>query len=496
VTRDPGQLVPGHVGARHFLAGSLLVLADETPVLLPVARVGFLDGVELRFRSVLGLLEFEDGLALVPDFRVLLGGGAPEIGDVLMCPLDSLAGIRLAFPEPTLRVCELLLQRIRVLPGGFLFRESLLRLRTEVLELARQPVPILLGFRAGRGQRLPGLIQLIPRLGQLVSQGAQVTQLGELLHDGILELLHAGRLLGDSLGHVVFPLVHRHIRDGGHGSAHFPEFDAVSILENGRRHRDAVDGKRSIGVAGRQLESLLLHPVQPCMAGFGRMDGRYDVAIVRASQCDLAAIEEVGKGLARRRLDRHLKHVAPNLDATLRIGNADPGVRVVRRAVADGGTEACQSGKTRRIILRRGGVMPRSFTIERRSLPSFADSMDPQFYKLLHLIGLMLLFTGTGVLLTQGKEGALRKPALMFHGIGLFLLLLGGFGMLAKYAKTGPEIYSYTNVWVLLKLVIWLFFGVVIVLAKKGILEGKMGWWVCLAAGTIATWAALFKPFL
>jgi len=113
-----------------------------------------------------------------------------------------------------------------------------------------------------------------------------------------------------------------------------------------------------------------------------------------------------------------------------------------------------------------------------------------------HLIGLMLLFTGTGVLLTQGKEGALRKPALMFHGIGLFLLLLGGFGMLAKYAKTGPEIYSYTNVWVLLKLVIWLFFGVVIVLAKKGILEGKMGWWVCLAAGTIATWAALFKPFL
>lgn len=122
--------------------------------------------------------------------------------------------------------------------------------------------------------------------------------------------------------------------------------------------------------------------------------------------------------------------------------------------------------------------------------------MDPQTYKLLHIIGLMMLFTGVSALLLPDKEGTLRKPAMMFHGIGLVLLLLGGFGMLAKLGAGTPGIYSFTNIWVLLKLVVWLFFGASIALAKRGVLRGGKGWGICVLAGAVAAWAALFKPFL
>lgn len=131
----------------------------------------------------------------------------------------------------------------------------------------------------------------------------------------------------------------------------------------------------------------------------------------------------------------------------------------------------------------------------------FADGrfniMDPFFYKFAHLIGLMMLFTGAGALLLPGSDsGARRKPALMLHGIGLLLLLLGGFGMLAKLGKGAPAVYSFGAVWVWLKILVWLFFGASIVLIKRGVLRGPAGWWICIAAGAIAAWAALYKPFL
>lgn len=107
-----------------------------------------------------------------------------------------------------------------------------------------------------------------------------------------------------------------------------------------------------------------------------------------------------------------------------------------------------------------------------------------------------MLFTGMGVLLLAGPDGSRRKPAVMFHGIGLALLLLGGFGMMSRLGAGAPELYSYTAVWVLLKIAIWLFFGACIVLVKKGLLRGVSGWWICIAAGAVAAWAALFKPFL
>ncbi len=115
--------------------------------------------------------------------------------------------------------------------------------------------------------------------------------------------------------------------------------------------------------------------------------------------------------------------------------------------------------------------------------------MDPLFYKILHLAGIMTLFTGLAVLLIQGKDGPLRKQALMFHGVGLFLMLLSGFGLMAKLHL------SYTAGWFFLKLGIWLFFGAVVALAKNGVLKGLTGWVVCIVVGVVAAWTGLVKPF-
>jgi len=117
------------------------------------------------------------------------------------------------------------------------------------------------------------------------------------------------------------------------------------------------------------------------------------------------------------------------------------------------------------------------------------DATRLLLYKILHLAGLMSLFIGVGALLVPGVGGAVRKPALVFHGIGLALLLVSGFGMMAKLHL------SYTAGWVLLKLGAWIFFGGVIVLSKRGVLHGTVGWAICATAGLVAAWAGLLKPF-
>lgn len=90
-----------------------------------------------------------------------------------------------------------------------------------------------------------------------------------------------------------------------------------------------------------------------------------------------------------------------------------------------------------------------------------------EIYKLIHIIGLIILFFAFGgVLFFALSKSALprsmQKVSSIFHGVGLFLILLGGFGMLARLgmAKEWP-------LWVILKLVIWLLLGGGMVLAKK-----------------------------
>ena len=90
-----------------------------------------------------------------------------------------------------------------------------------------------------------------------------------------------------------------------------------------------------------------------------------------------------------------------------------------------------------------------------------------QAYQLVHLVGIMCTFAGLGGLALHAAAGgsrdaSVRRPAIVLHGLGLFLVLLGGFGMLARIGD------SVLAPWVMGKLVIWLALGGLAVLPYRG----------------------------
>ena len=120
-------------------------------------------------------------------------------------------------------------------------------------------------------------------------------------------------------------------------------------------------------------------------------------------------------------------------------------------------------------------------------------------YRLIHVIGLLVLFVALGGLSyasvreARGEgHGAFRKVAMAFHGLGLLIILVGGFGLLARI---GVQHGVGFPGWVWGKLGIWLLLGASVVIPGR-----KPEWAGALflalpVLGGIAAWLALYKPF-
>jgi len=80
-------------------------------------------------------------------------------------------------------------------------------------------------------------------------------------------------------------------------------------------------------------------------------------------------------------------------------------------------------------------------------------------YKALHLLGILLTVTALGGMSIHAANGGTRSEsrtralATAVHGTGLLLVLVAGFGMLARLGA------SAASGWVLVKLGIWLALG-------------------------------------
>lgn len=116
--------------------------------------------------------------------------------------------------------------------------------------------------------------------------------------------------------------------------------------------------------------------------------------------------------------------------------------------------------------------------------------MSYQFYKLLHVLGIMLLFFGFGGVLIPhlsgyNLTGKAKMMAFITHGIGMVLLIVAGFGLLAKLDLGGiPN-------WVIIKIVVWFFLGIGIALAKRR--PSIISLLILLALAMIAPYAAIFR---
>ena len=110
--------------------------------------------------------------------------------------------------------------------------------------------------------------------------------------------------------------------------------------------------------------------------------------------------------------------------------------------------------------------------------------MPVYFYQILHVVGIMMIFMGYGALLARSlvKSDAtsVRKLGSITSGIGLLLVFVAGFGMIAKLG------YSYSAPWLIVKIVIWLALGGVIALINRKPELAKTLWWSILGLGLLA----------
>jgi hypothetical protein len=114
-------------------------------------------------------------------------------------------------------------------------------------------------------------------------------------------------------------------------------------------------------------------------------------------------------------------------------------------------------------------------------------------YKVIHLLGIFLLLTGMGGVWALSMVGQVdrssgtRRLLLVSHGIAVLLVLIAGFGMLARLGVMGAW-----PAWVWLKIGIWFVLGglpALLLRTEKG--AGIMLYLAPVLAAIAAT-AALF----
>ena len=143
--------------------------------------------------------------------------------------------------------------------------------------------------------------------------------------------------------------------------------------------------------------------------------------------------------------------------------------------------------------------MTRAFTrehIDALEPPTSGAPMPYEFYKILHIVGLVAIWAALGGATLHAMNGGTREsnPARKLvaatHGIGLFLMLLGGFGMLARLGLT-----SGFPGWVIGKIVLWLVVGGLLAVPLRVPSLAKPLWFAMPLFAGLGAWMALAKPF-
>lgn len=118
--------------------------------------------------------------------------------------------------------------------------------------------------------------------------------------------------------------------------------------------------------------------------------------------------------------------------------------------------------------------------------------MPEIFYRVLHLVGILMTMVAIGSLVAAAREGTPSKSARRFgsmlHGIGLLVVLVAGFGLIAKLD------YKFEG-WVIGKLVIWFVLGGITAVIMKAPRLATLCALVTIALGSAAGYLVWAKPF-
>ena len=118
--------------------------------------------------------------------------------------------------------------------------------------------------------------------------------------------------------------------------------------------------------------------------------------------------------------------------------------------------------------------------------------MSYQFYKILHLAGVLMIFLSVGAALVKAQlkdtSPTFKKNIGITHGIGLLLALLSGFSIITKIPLDNIG-------WIVAKIFIWVVFDVISVIAVRRPDFTKTVWIVSILLGALAAYLAVYKPF-
>ncbi len=121
--------------------------------------------------------------------------------------------------------------------------------------------------------------------------------------------------------------------------------------------------------------------------------------------------------------------------------------------------------------------------------------MPYEFYKVLHLLAILTLFTSLGGIAmvhvrggTDEEKKKARKPLMIIHGVSLLVIFVAGFGLMARLGMMGGG----WPTWIFGKIGVWLVLGGATAMLKK-----RLGttWYLLLPAlGAVGAILAVYKP--
>jgi len=114
------------------------------------------------------------------------------------------------------------------------------------------------------------------------------------------------------------------------------------------------------------------------------------------------------------------------------------------------------------------------------------------YYKILHVFAILVLFTSLGTLAAAGSGtgGRLRRIAGVAHGVAMAIILVAGFGLLARLGLFGS-----IPAWAWLKIGLWLLLGLVVLPLRRQPKWIAWLWPMIPIVGGLAVWLAVMKPF-
>ncbi|MQA92852.1 MAG: hypothetical protein GEU90_21950 [Gemmatimonas sp.] len=120
-----------------------------------------------------------------------------------------------------------------------------------------------------------------------------------------------------------------------------------------------------------------------------------------------------------------------------------------------------------------------------------------QLYNLVHIVGLVLVMAGLGgmivTVIAGGEQRSVwaRRSAAAFHGLGIFLILLGGFGMLARLGLVRGTPWPG---WVWVKAFVWGTLALAAFLPYRYPKTAKPLLLLLPVLGGFAAYMAIYKP--